>query len=211
MPVSYTHLDVYKRQRWWCAKAWHTNSDRPYTSTGNNPTVSANLWTAVWDVYKRQCVGKPAPPMPTTPTFLTFSMISSFESAVTSSTLSYVVSVNRLMDNEEDPVIWRGPVIDGVVKQFWNETAWGDIDYLFVDMPPGTGDVPLTVFQSLPVDGIVIAVSYTHLDVYKRQHRIWRFVSRFSCFVWYRLSQEYYRHLMLFSICCRLYWLIFLM
>ena len=70
-----------------------------------------------------------------------------------------LISVNLLMDNEEDPVIWRGPVIAGVVKQFWNETAWGDIDYLFVDMPPGTGDVPLTVFQSLPVDGIVIVTS----------------------------------------------------
>ena len=70
-----------------------------------------------------------------------------------------VMSVNLLLDNEEDPVIWRGPVIAGVVKQFWNETVWGDIDYLFVDMPPGTGDVPLTVFQSLPVDGIVIVTS----------------------------------------------------
>ena len=70
-----------------------------------------------------------------------------------------LISVNLLMDNEEDPVIWRGPVIAGVVKQFWNETAWGDIDYLFVDMPPGTGDVPLTVFQSLPVDGVVIVTS----------------------------------------------------
>ena len=70
-----------------------------------------------------------------------------------------LISVNLLMDNEEDPVIWRGPVIAGVVKQFWNETAWGDIDYLFVDMPPGTGDVPLTVFHSLPVDGIVIVTS----------------------------------------------------
>lgn len=70
-----------------------------------------------------------------------------------------LISVNLLMDNEEDPVIWRGPVIAGVVKQFWNETAWGDIDYLFVDMPPGTGDVPLTVFQSLPIDGIVIVSS----------------------------------------------------
>ena len=70
-----------------------------------------------------------------------------------------LISVNLLMDNEEDPVIWRGPVIAGVVKQFWNETVWGDIDYLFVDMPPGTGDVPLTVFQSLPVDGIVIVTS----------------------------------------------------
>ena len=70
-----------------------------------------------------------------------------------------LMSVNLLLDNEEDPVIWRGPVIAGVVKQFWNETVWGDVDYLFVDMPPGTGDVPLTVFQSLPVDGIVIVTS----------------------------------------------------
>lgn len=70
-----------------------------------------------------------------------------------------IMSVNLLLDNEEDPVIWRGPVIAGVVKQFWNETVWGDIDYLFVDMPPGTGDVPLTVFQSLPVDGIIIVTS----------------------------------------------------
>lgn len=70
-----------------------------------------------------------------------------------------VMSVNLLLDHEEDPVIWRGPVIAGVVKQFWNETVWGDVDYLFVDMPPGTGDVPLTVFQSLPVDGVVIVTS----------------------------------------------------
>ena len=70
-----------------------------------------------------------------------------------------VISINLLMDNEEAPVIWRGPVIAGVVKQFWNETCWGDLDYLFVDMPPGTGDVPLTVFQSLPVEGIVIVTS----------------------------------------------------
>ena len=70
-----------------------------------------------------------------------------------------VMSINLLLPGEEEPVIWRGPVIAGVVKQFWNETAWGDIDYLFVDMPPGTGDVPLTVFQSLPVDGIVIVTS----------------------------------------------------
>ena len=70
-----------------------------------------------------------------------------------------IMSINLLMDDEEQPVIWRGPVIAGVVKQFWNETVWGDIDYLFVDMPPGTGDVPLTVFQSLPVDGIAIVTS----------------------------------------------------
>ncbi len=70
-----------------------------------------------------------------------------------------VMSINLLLDNEEEPVIWRGPVLAGVVKQFWNETFWGELDYLFVDMPPGTGDVPLTVFQSLPVDGIVIVTS----------------------------------------------------
>lgn len=70
-----------------------------------------------------------------------------------------VISVNLILDNEETPVVWRGPVIAGVVKQFWNEVVWGDIDYLLVDMPPGTGDVPLTVFQSLPVDGIVIVTS----------------------------------------------------
>lgn len=70
-----------------------------------------------------------------------------------------VMSVNLLLDDEEDPVIWRGPVIAGVVKQFWNETVWGELDYLFVDMPPGTGDVPLTVFQSLPVDGIIVVTS----------------------------------------------------
>ena len=70
-----------------------------------------------------------------------------------------VMSINLLLPGEEEPVIWRGPVIAGVVKQFWNETVWGDVDYLFVDMPPGTGDVPLTVFQSLPVDGIVIVTS----------------------------------------------------
>ena len=70
-----------------------------------------------------------------------------------------VVSLNLLTENETDPVIWRGPVIAGVVTQFWSETVWGDVDFLFVDMPPGTGDVPLTVFQSLPVDGIIVVTS----------------------------------------------------
>lgn len=70
-----------------------------------------------------------------------------------------IVSINLLMEDEGAPVVWRGPVIAGAVKQFWNEAVWGDVDYLFVDMPPGTGDVPLTVFQSLPVDGIVIVTS----------------------------------------------------
>lgn len=70
-----------------------------------------------------------------------------------------VMSVSLLLQNETDPVVWRGPIIAGTVKQFWTDVIWGDLDYLFVDMPPGTGDVPLTVFQSLPVDGIVIVTS----------------------------------------------------
>ncbi|HJA26538.1 MAG TPA: Mrp/NBP35 family ATP-binding protein [Candidatus Fournierella merdigallinarum] len=70
-----------------------------------------------------------------------------------------VMSVNLLLENEEDPVVWRGPVIAGAVKQFWQEVIWKDVDFLFVDMPPGTGDVPLTVFQTLPVDGIVVVTS----------------------------------------------------
>lgn len=70
-----------------------------------------------------------------------------------------VMSINLLLENHTDPVVWRGPVIAGAVKQFWTDVIWEDVDYLFVDMPPGTGDVPLTVFQSLPVDGIVIVTS----------------------------------------------------
>ena len=70
-----------------------------------------------------------------------------------------IMSVNLLLESESDPVIWRGPIIAEVVKQFWKDVAWGDLDFLFVDMPPGTGDVPLTVFQSLPLDGVVIVTS----------------------------------------------------
>lgn len=70
-----------------------------------------------------------------------------------------VMSVNLLLENDTDPVVWRGPIIAGMVKQFWTDVSWGDVDYMFVDMPPGTGDVPLTVFQSLPVDGIVVVTS----------------------------------------------------
>ena len=70
-----------------------------------------------------------------------------------------VMSINLLLDNPADPVVWRGPVIAGAVKQFWTDVVWKDVDFLFVDMPPGTGDVPLTVFQSLPVDGIVVVAS----------------------------------------------------
>lgn len=70
-----------------------------------------------------------------------------------------VMSMNLLMQNEEQPVVWRGPIVAGVVKQFWTDVKWGDVDYMFVDMPPGTGDVPLTVFQSLPIEGVVIVTS----------------------------------------------------
>lgn len=70
-----------------------------------------------------------------------------------------VMSVNLVLENDTQPVIWRGPVLAGVVKQFWSDTVWEDVDYMFVDMPPGTGDVPLTVFQSLPLDGIVVVTS----------------------------------------------------
>ena len=70
-----------------------------------------------------------------------------------------VMSINLLLDNDTDPVLWRGPVIAGAVKQFWTDVIWENVDYLFVDMPPGTGDVPLTVFQSIPVDGAVVVTS----------------------------------------------------
>ena len=70
-----------------------------------------------------------------------------------------VMSVNLLLANDTDPVVWRGPVISGAVRQFWTEVIWQDVDYMFVDMPPGTGDVPLTVFQSLPVDGVIIVTT----------------------------------------------------
>ncbi len=70
-----------------------------------------------------------------------------------------LMSINLLVENETDPVVWRGPVIGGVVEQFWSEVCWGDLDVLFIDMPPGTGDVPLTVFQSIPVDGIIVVTS----------------------------------------------------
>lgn len=69
------------------------------------------------------------------------------------------MSINLLLPTEDTPVIWRGPVLANMVKQFWTDVIWGDVDYLFVDMPPGTGDVPLTAFQSLPIEGIVIVTS----------------------------------------------------
>ena len=70
-----------------------------------------------------------------------------------------VMSINLILDDEEKPVVWRGPVISGVINQFWTDVNWGDVDYMFVDMPPGTGDVPLTVYQSLPVKGIVVVTT----------------------------------------------------
>ena len=78
---------------------------------------------------------------------------------VLTSTGIKTISVNNLLETETDPVLWRGPIIAGLVKQFWTDVMWGETDYLFVDMPPGTGDVPLTVFQSIPVDGIIIVTS----------------------------------------------------
>ena len=78
--------------------------------------------------------------------------------AVTESGIQ-IMSVNLLLEHEDDPVLWRGPIIAGAVKQFWTDVVWENVDYLFVDMPPGTGDVPLTVFQSLPVDGIIVVTS----------------------------------------------------
>ncbi len=76
-----------------------------------------------------------------------------------------IMSINLLLEREEDPVIWRGPIIAGVVKQFWGDVVWGELDYLFVDLPPGTGDAPLTVMQSLPLDGIVVVSSPQDLAV----------------------------------------------
>ena len=70
-----------------------------------------------------------------------------------------IVSLNLMLDHETDPVVWRGPIIAGAVKQFWTDVMWEDVDFMFVDMPPGTGDVPLTVFQSLPLDGILVVTS----------------------------------------------------
>lgn len=70
-----------------------------------------------------------------------------------------VMSVNLLLENASDPVVWRGPILAGTVKQFWTDVIWDDVDFMFVDMPPGTGDVPLTVFQSLPIDGIIVVTS----------------------------------------------------
>lgn len=70
-----------------------------------------------------------------------------------------IMSVNLLLENDTDPVVWRGPIIAGIVKQFWTDVIWSNVDFMFIDMPPGTGDVPLTVFQSIAVDGIIVVTS----------------------------------------------------
>jgi Mrp family chromosome partitioning ATPase len=70
-----------------------------------------------------------------------------------------IISINLLLEDENAPVIWRGPILGGTIKQFWTDVIWGDVDYMFIDMPPGTGDVPLTVFQSIPLDGIIVVTS----------------------------------------------------
>ena len=70
-----------------------------------------------------------------------------------------IMSTNLLLEDAEEPVVWRGPILAGMIKQFWSDVRWGEVDYMFIDMPPGTGDVPLTIFQSLPLDGIVIVTS----------------------------------------------------
>ena len=100
-----------------------------------------------------------------------------------------VMSLNLLLEDQTDPVVWRGPIISGTVSQFWTEVCWGDVDYMFVDMPPGTGDVALTVFQSLPLAGIVIVTS--------PQELVSMIVTK-AFFVWnkpYRKSSSRARHL----------------
>ncbi len=83
-----------------------------------------------------------------------------------------VISVNMLLENPEDPVVWRGVMVSNIVRQFWTDVIWKDVDYLFIDMPPGTGDVPLTVYQSIPVDGVVIVTSPQDLvkDIVKKSY-----------------------------------------
>ena len=85
----------------------------------------------------------------------------------------HIISANMLLEEETAPIIWRGPMIAGVVKQFWTDVIWNDIDFLFVDMPPGTGDVPITVFQSIPVDGVVV-VAYYMSGLRRKNCGIWR-------------------------------------
>ena len=126
-------------------------------------TVTAMLATAMQRAGKRAAILDADITGPSIPKAFGVNQVSAvseegFFPAVTKTGIQ-VMSINLLMEDENDPVLWRGPIIAGAVKQFWTDVFWEDVDYLFVDMPPGTGDVPLTVFQSLPIDGVVIVTS----------------------------------------------------
>ena len=126
-------------------------------------TVTAMLATAMQRAGKRAAILDADITGPSIPKAFGVQQVSAvseegFFPAVTKSGIQ-VMSINLLLEDVNDPVLWRGPIIAGAVKQFWTDVFWEDVDYLFVDMPPGTGDVPLTVFQSLPIDGVVIVTS----------------------------------------------------
>ena len=126
-------------------------------------TVTAMLATAMQRAGKRAAILDADITGPSIPKAFGVNQVSAvseegFFPAVTKTGIQ-VMSINLLMEDENDPVLWRGPIIAGAVKQFWTDVFWEDVDYLFVDMPPGTGDVPLTVFQSLPIDGVIIVTS----------------------------------------------------
>ena len=126
-------------------------------------TVTSMLATAMQRAGKRAAILDADITGPSIPKAFGVKQISGaseegFYPAVTKSGIQ-VMSINLLLDDANDPVLWRGPIIAGAVKQFWTDVFWDDVDYLFVDMPPGTGDVPLTVFQSLPIDGVIIVTS----------------------------------------------------
>lgn len=126
-------------------------------------TVTAMLATAMQKAGKRAAILDADITGPSIPKAFGVKQVSAvseegFFPAVTKSGIQ-VMSINLLLEDVNDPVLWRGPIIAGAVKQFWTDVFWEDVDYLFVDMPPGTGDVPLTVFQSLPIDGVVIVTS----------------------------------------------------
>ncbi len=126
-------------------------------------TVTAMLATAMQRAGKRAAILDADITGPSVPKAFGVTEVSGaseegFYPAVTKTGIQ-VMSINLLLDDANDPVLWRGPIIAGAVKQFWTDVFWDDVDYLFVDMPPGTGDVPLTVFQSLPIDGVIIVTS----------------------------------------------------
>jgi len=126
-------------------------------------TVTAMLATAMQRAGKRAAILDADITGPSVPKAFGVQQVSGaseegFYPAVTETGIQ-VMSINLLLDDANDPVLWRGPIIAGAVKQFWTDVFWDEVDYLFVDMPPGTGDVPLTVFQSLPIDGVIIVTS----------------------------------------------------